>query len=359
MKYMYQNEDFKFDYFEEFDLEYSRNFYGNRDVKKLIGYIGSKYNVLNIFMVDPLDNHLMFAYGVKEFNEFLYIDTENFIDEIVRSIHMIDSYLAEFLYYFANYKSDSHFAHAPYFIKDKNGIMNEINTHFKKYGLSFYMDIEYRVGQKISFDHGNIQCKTIGNGGFNRTSIRISKDQFNIVYNGLAVFQSRLMNDINKKNNWGIKLKRISGPSINFKIKSLENKYKVNVRFSSKNQIIKITDKKGKVLYNGTSIVIDNKKYKISNSEGNLLLPNLGCKVITQFPETISIDKEDIEITFKSFYINDKKSIVISLDMHEKHPLETFLQCKEPKEITKYFIIDENLDEICSVFLRHQPETLF
>lgn len=214
------------------------------------------------------------------------------------------------------------------------------------------MSVSYRVGQKISFDNGNIQCKTIGNGNFSKNTIRISTDWFNIVYNGLLTFRSKLMNDINEKNHWGTKLKKDDRePSINFKIKSLENEYKVNVHFAPKKQIIKITDENDKVVYNGSYIVIDNKRYTISNTKGNLILPYPGCKAITQFPETMSIDKENIEITFKSFFINnDEKSIVISLDMYEKNPLKTFLKHKEPKKITKYFTIDEKLDEICSVF---------
>lgn len=355
MKYTYRNEDCKFDYFKEFKVRCITNqkFTRNKDIKKLTGYIGAKRNVLNIFIVDPSNNHLLFAYGVKEFSEFLYVDTENFKDEIVRSINMEESFLFEFLDYFAEYKTLYRFAHAPFFIKDKNGVMNEINTCFKKSNLSFFMTVSYRVGQKISFDNGNIQCKTIGNGNFSKNTIRISTDWFNIVYNGLLTFRSKLMNDINEKNHWGTKLKKDDRePSINFKIKSLENEYKVNVHFAPKKQIIKITDENDKVVYNGNYIVIDNKRYTISNAKGNLKLPYPGCKAITQFPETISIDKEDIEITFKSFFINnDEKSIVISLDMYEKNPLESFLkQHKEPKKITKYFVIDEKLDEICSVF---------
>ena len=363
MKYTYRNEDCKFNYFRGFDLEFiSQRFSRNQDAKKLIGYIGSKSNVLNIFIVDPLDNHLLFAYGVKEFSEFLYIDTKNFKDEIVRKIHMNDSFLAEFLNHFAKYETNCCFIHAPYFIKDKNGIMNEIDTCFgksidncfEKSNYSFYMDIDYRVGQKISIDNGNIQCKTIGNGSFNNSTIRISKEQFNIVYNGLIAFRSKLMNDINEKNHWGSKMKDSSKCYLSFKMKGLDNKYNVNVHFSSSNnQLIKITDKNGKMVYNGKTIVINNKKYKIDRSKGNLKLPNLGYDLITQFPETILVDNEEIEITFKSFYIEKEKLIIISLDMHENNPLESILNFEKPMRVAKDFIIDD-LDDFCSLFHRHE-----
>ncbi len=360
MKYMYRNESAKFDYFEEFDLEYGQNFYRNQDVKKLIGYIGSKSNVLNIFIVDPLDDHLLFAYGVKEFSEFLYIDTKNFKDEIVRKIHMSDSFLVEFLNHFAKYETNHCFIHAPYFIKDKNGIMNEIDTCFEKSidncfeqsNYYFSLNIDYRVGQKISFDNGNIQCKTIGNGSFNKSAIHISKEQFNIVYNGLVAFRSNIMNNINKKNHWGSKMKDRSKCSLGFKMKGLDSEYNVNVRFSSSNQIIKITDKNNKMVYNGKTIVINNKKYKIDRNKGNLKLPNLGYDLITQFPETMLVDNERIEITFQSFYIEKEKLIIISLDMHENNPLESILNFEKPMRVAKDFIID-NLDVIYSIFNRH------